>query len=185
MSKMKFNVKLQGLEVSFEGERRDVPQAATAIGRHVGQIVNAALQPENEQLPLPQLEGGASASPRRRRRSERTTADAGAKAIVWTHDPSRWGMPRQSWSASNKAMWLLFVANEAAGVKEMSSAEITCTFESMFREAKISNHVPRDLRREKQAGRVVETPDGHWFLTQQGIDYVKKVIASDLSASAA
>jgi hypothetical protein len=112
-------------------------------------------------------------------------ADDGAAAPVavdWKHDPTKYGMPTQEWSAPEKMMWTLYVVSEATDRKELPSSQVAATFNKHFRQAGLipRANVSRDLGLKKTKQLVGEdtTKDpSTWYLTDSGRSVVQQLIA--------
>lgn len=95
-----------------------------------------------------------SAKPRKRSSSS-TTRSINAETEVtlenWPRDVSKYVSPTQAWSTRDKALWLLYVAQEENIASEVSSIQIRDTFNLHYRQAKLINlsNINRDLGRIK------------------------------------
>jgi len=199
MSKTKFHVKISGLEISFEGEREDLPKLNQTVGSQVQSLI---------QTPTALLERATTTSPnsgvvidapipsngsKRKSGSKAARTSNGASAtrttnedpVAWKHDVERWGAPLQSWNPTKKAIWLLFVAKNEAGIGEMTPGQIANTFNQYFKECGSirASNVSRDLRKTSQERPPMVQKNNAaggqpWYLTNHGLQqsgaYVKE-----------
>ena len=185
MAKFKFHIKLQGLEVSMEGDRADIPMMASNAAQRFAGILEPAMNVAADELPPKKVENTAAAfngltepkpPPRRKSRSAANAGPVGAtKFVDWKHDPDKWGNPLQGWSTTEKCIWLIHVAEQAASVKEMTNPQIIATFNKHFRQAGQLNrgNVHRDLGKAKSGagaliGENTSVNPPAWFLTTTG-----------------
>ncbi len=124
-----------------------------------------------------------SKSRRAARRVRPGINDAKSPALNWPHDPGKWGVPRQSWTAANKMLWLMRVATAELNLKEISGPAIAETFNTHFRQAGPleKRSVVRDLGRLKQHGPALVSDDAsksptEWFLTEEGTKEADKLV---------
>ena len=187
-------MKLKGLELEVDGTREDAPVIAQNLSRQFAGLLEPAAHIVEGDV---EVEGDgrtgtvATAEPILRTRASgrvrrtvtpRSSGD-GAGDVTWKHDPAKWGSPQQAWSASDKALWLLYVSGQEAQVNDMSSSTIASTFNRMFRQAGMirAGNLPRDLGRLKtQAPALVgedatKTPTT-WFLTIEGTKKAEELI---------
>lgn len=201
MSKFRMKLKLQSLELEIEGSRED----ASLIRQNIGQQMASLLQPvggiidgeASTRSAPPALENivplNAPIGRRtRRRRNGSSGGDAAievAQPIDFKHDPSKFGNPRQEWKTVEKAMWLLYVVKETAGVGELANKILVETFNKHFRQAGTitSSNVSRDLGRAKVKEKpapvgedTTQTPSA-WYLTEHGRSLAQALVASALS----
>jgi hypothetical protein len=196
-------LKVQGLELEVDGTRDDIP----VIRQSLAQQFAGLMQPATDIV-----EGRASKSalnsvtesneslqgnqrPKRKARSTKNRASgqgdaAEESAVDWRHDTTKYGSPQQSWTASDKAVWLLYVASNEAGVLELSGNRISSTFNKHFRQAGLINtgNVNRDLGRLKTSRKgeppwvsedTTKEPPA-WFLTEAGNRAAQSLVAQAL-----
>ena len=195
MSRFKIRVRVQALEVDIDGSRDDMPVIASNVGRQfAGLIEPAALVAEgvvessgdNDSVGVAVVNTPVSRSRPARKLKRAVPARAtsnGAGEVTWKHDPSKWGSPQQGWSASDKAIWFLYVSGEEIQVKDLTSSALASGFNRMFREAGTirAGNLPRDLGRLKtQAPAVIgedttKTPPT-WFLTTEGTKKAEELV---------
>jgi hypothetical protein len=114
--------------------------------------------------------------------------------LDWRHAPEKYGSPKQSWTASQKIVWTLYVAGKETGTTEMGAGQICRTFNKHFRQAGqlIPQNMPRDLARLKTGPRgelpqVSENSTGRpakWFLTEAGEKTAQQLISALLAQPA-
>jgi len=187
-------MRVQGLEVEVDGTRDDAPAIAHNLSRQFAGLLEPAahiVEGDVEGDGNGRATAVATAEPAVRARSARKgrravparTSGDGAAEVTWKHDPAKWGSPQQAWSASDKALWLLYVSGQEAQVNDMSSTTIASTFNRLFRQAGMirAGNLPRDLGRLKtQAPALVgedatKTPTT-WFLTIEGTKKAEDLI---------
>lgn len=190
MPKFEFEMELTGLRIKMKGEREDVrvirenlPQQIAALIDPAANIVRGNLA----ELPLERIEPGAVSKPKRAARIRRAgsgNGEAASAAVDWSHDPGKWGTPRQAWRAWQKIVWLLLVAGEERGAREMAAGCIVETFNKHFRQAGLLRRtsMTRDMASLKQ--RVPSLVGDHadkspitWFLTEEGIKEGQRLVA--------
>jgi hypothetical protein len=135
-SKFKITLKLQAFELQVEGSREALPSTSGQTFDH-----------SNTTTPSP--------APAKRGKARRTSPAAdrgsgatGSKEILWQHDANAWGTPLQTWKAPEKAIWLLYVANQSVAVTEMTVGQMVVTFDRLFRSSGRLNkgNVARDFK---------------------------------------
>jgi hypothetical protein len=205
MSKFKIRMKLQGLELEIDGSREDIPLITQNLGQQLsgllqpagaiieGEVLEHASPRENIVLPpsvtLPQ--------PNTKRRGKRK-ASSGTKpsvdgqkeeAVNWKHDSAKYGTPKQGWSTSNKAIWLLYVTGAEAQLSELSAQRITETFNKHFKQAGtiLGFNVTRDLGRLKvkrgsspPVGEDTTKTPSLWYLTDAGRKKAQELVGEAL-----
>jgi hypothetical protein len=196
MPKARFKIKLTGLEIEFEGERDDVPRLSHAMRSRVGEML--ALPAVVSELHGRQLiqhedaarsdegEGSERTQKRARKTAGKSTRGA-AGAVQWTHDPSKWGNPRQGWNPLTKTIWLLYILKTENGVRELTVSQIAATFNRHFREFGLirPSNVSRDLAKAKsQQPPLVQndtaTEPNAWFLTEAGLKRGEALVSEAL-----
>lgn len=114
MAKFRIRLKLQGLDLEVDGERQDLPGITHAVQRQLASLVipgevitngHKQLVSGGDAAPAQEEESKRKRSPRRERRSAGDGAPAAA--IEFRHDPVTYGNPTQSWSVTDKCIWLL------------------------------------------------------------------------------
>jgi hypothetical protein len=195
MSKFKVRFKVEKLELDIEGERQSVPEVTQAIQKHLSSLLMApavlaggnANGGAHEKTITDAVDITSSRRNKRRPSTRGVTGSGGDKqnlAIDFKHNPEQWGNPLQGWSASRKAIWLLFVAKNQFEVKEMSSNVITETFNKHFRSAGAirSFTVTRDLGKLKSKSPAwvgedaTQTPPA-WYLVAEGENVARKLVS--------
>lgn len=182
MSKVKFRLKLTGLEFEYEGTREDVSQVSNALADQITGVLMPAASIAREQRPALQHKPeqppiDTDAKPRKRS-AKKPVSDDGSKkggALEFTHDPAQWGTPLQAWNPTKKSLWLLYVVKSLGVATEMTPSTIANTFNKHFRQAGTiqASHVARDLgKAKKQAptkvGEMTNLTPSPWFLTAEG-----------------
>lgn len=198
MSKFKVKMKLTGFELEIEGNRDDIPLISQNIGSQMTGLLNPAgaiiegevfestkpktisVAPLNENFSAPKKTKRKSTGGQKQNTGEK------AQALDWKHEPKKFGTPKQSWTAVQKAMWTLYVVNEVLQVSELSSAMIADTFNKHFRQAgEVKGfNLTRDLGRLKVKGLLGENTTQappKWYLLDEGIKTVQTLIANPSS----
>lgn len=194
MAKTKFSLKITGLEISYEGEREDLPRFTSEIGSQLmglATLPNSQLTNRGNHLPTqkrlfepPQDEPAekiidvtpVKKSKKARRVSvPRSDSPAADIPINWRHSPEKWGNPRDKWNPTRKSIWLLYVLIQEQTLHEMSAPEISTFFNTHFRTFGqiFAGNVSRDLRKaQKQTPPPIQAITGStpekWFLTDSG-----------------
>jgi len=198
MAKFRMKLKLQSLELEIEGAREDASLISRSIGQQmagllqpVGSIVDGEL-PEDRSPPMQIINGsGQAAVKKNRRRKFAPVAGNGedaSAAIDFKHEPEKFGNPRQEWKTAQKALWLLYVCNELAGVDQMSTRGIVETFNKHFRQSGTitTSNTSRDLgkakAKEKPApvGEDTTKSPSTWYLTEEGRKRAQQLVAEAL-----
>ena len=205
MSKFELELTLTGFSLKIKGDREAVPQMAQQVGQQVAALIEPAavmagggpvriVPPPTAARASPALVAGEQNTDGARRRTRRrrpaaiaseSALDPARAEVEWDHDVSRWGMPRQQWTALQKAQWLLFVVSEATGRRGLGAREIARVFNQRFYEAGqlVANNMSRDLGRAKEdrEGRTVDDDKTQspalWFLTQRGRTVAAALVA--------
>jgi hypothetical protein len=179
-------MKLHGLELEIEGARDDASQISKNLGEQFASLlqpVGAIIDGKVASVPLPSVEAIASpiaSAGKKGRRRKSPAASAGdaetSPALDFKHDPEKFGNPTQEWKTSEKAVWLLYVVKESAGVNELTTRSLVDTFNKHFRQSGTitTSNVTRDLGRLKT--REKPSPVGEdasksvptWYLTEEG-----------------
>lgn len=200
MSKFRIKMKLTGLELEIEGTREEMPQIAHNLGRQftgllqpAAGIVEGEVLPSDRRIvppaapPAPSPDGGSQATRKRKSGKKRTAASTPFAAatsgttptdlvVEFTHDPTRFGLPRQEWSTTQKAIWLLYIVGEQAGRRELTAHQIEATFNRQFREAKqiLIQNIARDLGKQRAKGKDAPVAEdttmdpSPWYLVEAG-----------------
>lgn len=197
-TKFKIKLKLQGLELEVEGAREDIPLITKNIGQQIGGLLQPAGAIVEGKVAAPAvvqqaetIVGTVTRSTRKRSRTTRSEGGNGSapEVVDWRHDPQRYGNPKQGWSTADKCLWLLYVAGEVAGVKEMQVRVIGETFNKHFRQAgtvRIPN-IYRDLgnlkskRTPAPVGEDTTKSPSAWFLTDEGRAQAQALVAQALA----
>ena len=183
--KIKVRLKITGLELDFEGTQDDVPQVGRNLGQAISNLLTAGPNLAGGQIPTVTVNaqdngtpaGGGRRSPNRARRSG-TKEDK--RTVKWAYDGQAYGLPRQSWSGNDKAIWILYVAEKTLNLNRMGASQIANTFNEHYQAAKrihrgnVYNGL--DALRSSEKTPVGKTDDGMFFLTEEGYKVVEKLI---------
>jgi hypothetical protein len=200
MARTEFEIEITGLKIRYRGDREDVRRITGAIQNQFGDILSTPAILSDGRTNGHVVDGHIAASPeqklaegkkdRRRSNGNRRPAEKGrtsngqTRAIAWSHDPSKWGNPKQEWNPTKKSLWLLYVVENAADIKDLTASEIAKTFNQHCREsgAITGSNVSRDLKGAKlkqpalvQNDTSKEPPP--WYLTSAGKTEAEKLVA--------
>jgi hypothetical protein len=204
VAKLRVKFKLQGLEFEVEGSREEIPlvgqQLAEQFASLIAPVTAVATGDARPALSGATAAAAQAATPTKSAR-KRTTKSGGSgngstakeTATDWRHDTARYGSPTQSWSAADKALWLLYVVAREANVSELTTGGIVATLGKHFRPsgAVRPSNLARDLNRLKVArnGRLPlvsedtsKTPST-WFLTDAGTAHAQTLVTSAVGAN--
>jgi hypothetical protein len=177
MSKFVVKIKMQSLEIEVEGTQENGPRLAQRVGDQIGALLKPSLLIDAGRNGGPILEepthGGDKGKSNRRRSG---SGGGGAKSsddVTFTHNPAQHGSPTQEWTTTQKAIWLLWLANSD---KPLSGYSIAKAFNREFKSAKAINNgnVNRGLEKERLKGAAstvgADTSDGttRYYLTDAG-----------------
>jgi hypothetical protein len=193
MNKLKVRLKIQNLELEIDGARDDV----SLISQNVGHQLNGLLKPvdliaeENEisdHLMVQNSPTSKEVKQRTRKSKPRinkpTNSHSNGEDIInWVHEPGKWGTPKQEWNTATKSIYILFVVKSEKEINELSSQQITKTFNKHFYQAGTIQpfNVTRDLGKVKvgkdalvgQNTTIESTP---WFLTEAGLKHAQDLV---------
>jgi hypothetical protein len=176
----KFKLKMS-LNLEIEGSREDIPVITNAIGKQIGGMLeptNQIIEGETIVDTPKQLPSGTNKS-RKRRLSGGAAKRETASTPAFTHDPIKWGTPKQDWTVADKAIWVLRVMRDSTS-EELTPGSIATIFNDNFKEAGRINasNVSRDLRKQRVNVSENKSNDPVTFhLTQKGIDYADQLVA--------
>jgi hypothetical protein len=202
MSTFKIKMKLTGFELEIEGSRDDMPGITNALSQQLMGLI----QPTHGLIditpnPPPQKVAGGmqqadTVTTPRKRAKKRASSTASVEdepndAVDFVHDAEKYGSPNQAWSTATKAQWILYVIKEAKGLSALSTRGVTQTFNKHFKQAKqiTVRLVNRDLGKLKTRKLSPVSEDttkqpAEWYLTNEGIKGVQKLIADSLGTDA-
>lgn len=212
MATLEIKFELTGLKFEITGEKDDVSVALASLQQQVATLVQSAASaagaldghpPQNGRvLPSqiapagPSIDGelpprGALTSPSGRSKSKRGSGASRSKveAIQLTHDPEKYGFPKQEWNTANKAMWLLYVMEMQTEQKEASAHVIAATFKLYFKVFGniLTHNIVRDLGSSKKKGLVNSDPTKSpeaWYLLAAGKTAMQALIQDPTSVDA-
>jgi hypothetical protein len=194
MPKLEIEFEITGVKLRIKGESEDVVARATDVQRRLQGAVQAlgavgdgalsAAPPPAVALP-PAAPVTLDADATRTRRTTRRTSGGTrqkADALELTHDPEKYGFPKQDWTTAVKAMWLLYMLEQQTTHKEASAPAIADTFNKYFREFGVirQNNVTRDLATLKGKGKSVNNDPAKepqtWYLLEDGKKEVEALL---------
>jgi hypothetical protein len=184
MSKFKFKLKLQGLEMEMEGSREDIPLMAQNLGNQLAGLMQPAAdmaagnlsEYDGAPITIDHSTGDRTKGKKRRKRSLVAQLSSGdAAAIEWQHNSSKYGNPQQAWNTAKKAIWVIYVVAHEAGISQLTATQIAETFNRKFKQAGLirATNVSRDLGAAKLKNPAFTGEDtsksiSEWFLTDAG-----------------
>lgn len=181
-TRVEIEFELQGLKLRIKGDRDEAPRIAHRLGEQLQGLLSpaAAIAADKSTRVTGENENPHVVEPKpigRQKRAKRPSASSsetdGQSEILWTHDPDKWGSPKQAWNNTKKSLWLLFVVKNEMGIQHLSASQISKAFNRLFLESgqMRASNVSRDLAKAKQATPplVGQLPDGKYFLTEAGI----------------
>lgn len=199
MSKFKFRLKLQGLELEMEGSRDDIPLMAQNIGNQLAGLMQPAAgmanggSPDstNDPVTIDHIANDKAKLKKPRKRSASTQpSNVEGTIIEWQHHAANYGNPQQSWNTAKKAIWTLYVVSHEAKLKQLTATQIADTFNRKFKQAGPirATNVSRDLgtaklKKPALTGEDTAKATSEWFLTDAGSksaqESIKEVTQSD------
>jgi hypothetical protein len=190
MSKLgtyKISIEIEKLKINVEGARELAPEIASNVVQQIATVLQPAGLIEgrvDNGQPL-NIIPSAPARKQGRKRGGTKSESASVGALTWTHDPTKWGTPVQTWQQWKKIMWLVFVIEQALGNSSgLTPDQITDTFNTKFKDAGLINK--RNIRRDLSAqADNFGSMDGRWFLKQGGKAEAAKLIAEAKGGMAA
>lgn len=196
MAKFRVRLKLQGMELEIDGEREDMPAITTAVQQQLAGLIRPAAvlgsgeEPQGGSTVIDaETDKGKPRPARKRQSGSRASGDGSSgQAIEFRHEPEKYGNPQQSWSVTEKSIWLLALLKGIAGLTEVHGAQLAATFNQNFKQAKTvyPPHVTRDLGNAKvQNPAPVGEQKGLWYLTNEGERQAQQLIQSVLNSPAA
>ncbi|HKT10262.1 MAG TPA: hypothetical protein VJW77_00415 [Terriglobia bacterium] len=196
MAKFHIRLKLQGLGFEVDGERQDIPAITAAVGKQFAGLLEPAAAVADGHLQL--NDGGQldvqEPAPAKRRVARRRNTNRGSStggddpAIEFRHDSDKFGNPVQSWSVTEKCIWLLYVIENSTDKNEVSAGQLVSTFKEYFKPAGKLHppHVTRELGKAKVSNPApIGEEKGLWFLTNQGKEQAQRLIQGVLSTPTA
>lgn len=194
MGKFRLRLKVTGLEVELDGEREDLPAIRSALNSQFAALSEPVEVISDTKSTLPPsatvIDGDLSRSngrSRSRRRDGGSRSTETAVPIEFRHDAAKYGNPLQTWSISQKSIWLLAVLKRVADVKEVSGPQLAATFNQYFKQAKRVHPplVSRELGKAKvQNPAPVGEDKGLWYLTDEGDRQAQELIDSVVNLAA-
>jgi hypothetical protein len=195
MGKFRLRLKVQALEVEIDGEREDLPAITSAINRQLGGLVDPVEVAANGHKQLSANDKGQviDATDLNKKGSRRPRGNGarnveGASALEFRHDAGRYGNPLQSWSLTEKSIWLLSVVKGIVQVSEVSGPQIAATFNQYFKQTGRIHppHVTRELGKLKvQNPAPIGEDKNLYYLTSEGEKQAQKLTQDALNQSAA
>lgn len=205
MGKVEIEMELKGFALKVRADREDMPMVAKSLRAQMPGFLNPALglgHIDSAVIDVPPPELGqhekSLEAPTGKKRTRVRTARAASQngeskssPLIWNHDPSRWGIASQSWTAREKIVWLLQVISEACETDEVTAPVIVATFNTHFKQANPlePKNMSRELGRLKQQYSFVCDKGGtsptEWFLTESGKKEGARLVAEALARTQA
>ena len=200
MAKTKFKFKLgkiENLEIEIESERpKEIGRLLDAASGSITGIIPSDVidvvsgQDRDREQALPFIDEDETAAPppkptSRKKKGPKKPKGAGGKVEPLKIElDALTASAQQSWKQAEKAAWLLYVLKEQSAAQEAGAGTLRATWNHYFKQKGqlYTSKVTRDLGKLEHGGQSVTQQDpstGKYFLTDAGVDYVKKQIASD------
>jgi hypothetical protein len=186
-------IKISGVELEIEDDREQATATLAALQNQIAGVVqpavSKALLGAGQVIDASPVNGQQAATPAPRKPRRKLTSSAPAKAaedgaqpIAFVHDPEKFGNPQQGWTAANKAMWLLWVVEQAANVKELTPTAIANVFNQHYRDFGmiLKGNVRRDLgilrtKTPSLVGTDTNRSPQVWFLSASGKSHAERL----------
>ncbi len=199
MPKFKMKFEITGFKLEVEGERAEVSHIAQNVGQQFAQLMQPASNiaegskwdGSEPPIDVPVAEDRVSSTKTKRTRKlapAKVVQNGALQPLEFRNNPEKYGSPNQQWASADKCIWLLYVAEQALDVKQLSAKVIELTFQKHFREALAPTNIKRDLSARKSGkGQLVgedttkEPPE--WYLTTAGKQHAQQLIAKALDRS--
>ncbi|MHB1158447.1 MAG: hypothetical protein ACYC26_16610 [Phycisphaerales bacterium] len=199
MAKFEVEMEIQGFKLRVRGERNeDISLITGQLSKQFAgmlhgpaAIVDSESAPKQVEATVHSTDNGQEGTKNKSTRSRGSARRRGASsgestqpaAISWQHDPSKWGMPAQAWTVSQKILWTLYVVTKETPHTEISGPIIVDIFNTQFRQYGPlgKSGMPRalgDLKMKSPAlvmDNTTNTPIT-WYLTDAGIKEVEKLV---------
>jgi hypothetical protein len=190
MHKFKVKLKITGFELEVEGTKDQVALITSTVSNQLRGMVqpNGLLGEKTDTLDVKsesvdQLPRAKTAKPRKRNGLSKAVKGDQPGPIELNNDPSKYGTPVMEWSILQKGMWILYVAEQSAGITELSARAIADTYAKYFKQVKIfrPSNISRDFGGKKTGANafVAENPSqkpARWYLLEPGKTAVKQLI---------
>ncbi len=190
MPKFRIRLKIQAFELEVDGEREDIPAITSAMQQQLTALIQPAelMAEDPKQLAdnhksIDAETSRTSGRTTRKRSTSKPLAEIPSQAIEFRHDSAKYGSPLQSWSITEKLIWLLAVIKGITGTSEVSGPQLAATFNQYFRQSGRVHppHVTRELGKAKvQNPALVGEDKGNFFLTDQGERQAQQLIQNVL-----
>jgi len=196
MSKIKFKIKLTGLEIEFEGTNEQMKEVSGNLSNQISALIQPTINSSDLKHQIQDVKDLNEADGIPKQRKQRKPKNNGGKtdkaqAIDFQNDINTYGAPIQSWTAFEKAIWLLYVVEAQKGITELTAAEVAETFNKHYKQQGTirSNNVSRDFGNKKGGasalvGENTTVYPAKWYLTDAGKNAAIKLI-TDLKANGA
>jgi len=199
MPKFEIEFEITGLKLKVKGEREDISALTANLSQQLGGLLpspDMTEPPDNHQgfMDARNVTPIDAPKPTKRKRAAKSSSNASTPgevsvALDWRHSPEKWGMPTQAWNAAEKGMWLLYVVGKELESGELSSKQISETFNKHFKQAGAirSQNISRDFGKRKlkspaEVGQDTTKPGEPWFLTDAGNKIAESLIIAALGS---
>jgi hypothetical protein len=192
VAKFRIRLKVQGLDLEVDGERQDLPAITNAVQQQLSSMVipGEIIADGHKQLGDGGNGSGAGSEDENKKkrpgRRERRPGGDGAPAspIEFRHDAAKYGNPVQSWSVTEKSVWLLYVLKKVGAASEVSGPALAATFNQYFKAAGRVHPplVTREFAKVKvqNPAPIGEDKNG-FYLTDEGDKQAEQLIQSVLN----
>jgi len=120
MGKLKVCLRFKEFNLELEGSRNEVPQLGQNLGRQIaGMITGSASNLAPGAIPLEAVNDQVNDSIQlaKKKKSGKSGSKSESQPLNWSYDGQPYGLPLQSWSGNDKAIWMLCVAEKVMGLK--------------------------------------------------------------------
>ena len=191
MPKFSIRLKIQAFELEVDGEREDIPAITSAMQQQLTALVQPAelmaedpRQLADDRKTIDAESSRTTGKTTRKRSTSKAPAEATSQAIDFRHDPAKYGSPLQTWSITEKLIWLLAVIKGITGTSEVSGPQLAATFNHYFKQSGRVHppHATRELGKAKvQNPALVGEDKGNYFLTDQGERHAQQLVQNVLT----
>jgi len=190
-NQFKFRLKITGFELEVEGTKEDVAAITSSVTNQIKGLTNPQILGDNIETEDAEATDVTaellSSAPKKKNARKKTAAGVNSnmkiEPIDFKNDPKKYSAPSMSWTTLQKGLWLLYVISNEKNISELSTAQITNTFNTHFKQAKtvLANNLSRDLGRVKLGNTALvgehATVSPHLcYLTDAGTAFVQNLI---------
>jgi len=196
VAKIEVEFEITGMRLKVKAERdEDVSRVTQQLSRQLSGLTQpfAGMIESNKVIdahapPASDSNGETNVLPQSnvrtgRKRTRRTSENGGSQPIHWQHDAEVLGTPKQSWTAYQKILWIMYVISKETNQTEISGPVIAESFNRSFKQFGVlrKNNMPRDLGalKTKSPAQVMDNTTASpitWYLTDAGSQEAQKLV---------